>query len=158
MIVNKLHWKHRHFQWSERVVVFLLHRFYIPRPGLYLKFLRRHYLDSLLQFFGSKANASPRHIQPQILVFLDVTLQRIALIAISHVVLGILVDDVIQLIEFRLEDLLLLLLHFVQLLIVLHSLLGSLPKLVQVLLFLVGLLLPGKWEHGWLVLFGSAFR
>lgn len=90
-------------------------------------------------------------------MFLDVALQRIALIAISHVVLRILMDDVIQLIEFRLEDLLLLLLHFVQLLIVLHSLLGSLSKLVQVLLFLVGLL-PGKREHGWLVLFGSAFR
>lgn len=87
-------------------------------------------------------------------MLLDVALQRIALIPISHVVLRILVDDVIQLIEFRLKDLLLLLLHFVQLL---HSLLGSLSKLVQVLLFLVGLL-PGKREHGWLVLFGSAFR
>lgn len=88
----------------------------------------------------------------------DVALQRIALIAISHVVLRILMDDVIQLIEFRLKDLLFLFLHLVQLLIVLHSLLGSLSKLVEVLLFLVGLLLPGKWEHGWLVLFGSAFR
>ena len=140
MIVYELHWKHRHFQWPERVVVLLLHRSYIPRPGLDLKFLRRHYLDSLLQFFGSKANSSPRHIQPQILMFLDVTLQRITLIPISHMVLRVLVDDMIQLIEFRLEDFLLLLLHFVQLLIVLHPLLGSLSKLVEVLLFLVVLL------------------
>lgn len=90
-------------------------------------------------------------------MFLDVTLQRITLIPISHMVLRVLVDDIIQLIEFRLEDLLLLLLHFVQLLIVLHPLLGSLSKLVEVLLFLVVLLRAEQREHGWLVLFGCGF-
>lgn len=71
----------------------------------------------------------------------DVALQRIALIPISHVVLRILVDDVIQLIEFRLEDLLFLFLQLVHLLIVQQSLLGSFSKLVKVLLFLAVLLL-----------------
>lgn len=130
MVVNELHRKHRHFQWSKRVVALLLHRSDIPRSGFYLEFLRRHDLDALLQFFGSEAYASSRHIQPQIFVLLDVAFQRIALVPVSHVVFRILVDDMIQLIELRLEDLLLLLLQLGQLLIVLQSLLGSLPKLV----------------------------
>lgn len=61
-------------------------------------------------------------------------------------------NDVIEFIQLRLENFLLLLLHLVQLLIVLQSVLCSLSKLVEVLLFLVLLLLTRQEKDGSLVL------